>query len=240
MKVSGSVKASVLAFLVAVGCATCGASFAETPVSFKSGPCPADQAKALASLNAACGTLTVPEKRSKPGEGEVQLPVVIVPSKTQPAAPDPIVYMAGGPGANAIAQAQELVKVGPQPEARPHHHEPARDRLHRARSGVPRDRQGLCRGDRTAFWIRRPTETAHVAATKACHDRLVAAGVDLSAFNTSENAADFADLRKALKLEQWNVYGLSYGTELALSPGARSSRGHPQPAHRCGPASQLR
>ena len=56
-----------------------------------------------------------------------------------------------------------------------------------------------------------------MAATKACHDRLVAEGVDLSAFNTSENSADFADLRKALKIEQWNVYGLSYGTDLALS-----------------------
>src|SRR5262249_46471191 len=29
--------------------------------------------------------------------------------------------------------------------------------------------------------------------------------------------ADFADLRKALKIGPWNVYGLSYGTELALS-----------------------
>ena len=120
MTVSGRVKrkASVLAFLMVTGCATCGAGFAAassgsgTPVTFKRGPCPADQAKALASLNAACGTLTVPEKRSDPKEGKVQLPVVIVPSKTQPAEPDPIVYMAGGPGGNAIAQAQILVNVG--------------------------------------------------------------------------------------------------------------------------------
>jgi pimeloyl-ACP methyl ester carboxylesterase len=215
MKVSGSVKASVLAFLVAVGCATCGASFAETPVSFKSGPCPADQAKALASLNAACGTLTVPENRSKPGEGEVQLPVVTVPSKTQPAAPDPIVYMAGGPGANAIAQAGELARVGLNEKRDliimnqrgnaytvPNLACPELDRDYALAIALPLDSKA--------------TETAHVAATKACHDRLVAAGVDLSAFNTSENAADFADLRKALKLEQWNVYGLSYGTDLAL------------------------
>ena len=37
MKVSGSAKASVLAFLLAVGCATCGASFAETPVNILTG-----------------------------------------------------------------------------------------------------------------------------------------------------------------------------------------------------------
>jgi hypothetical protein len=37
------------------------------------------------------------------------------------------------------------------------------------------------------------TEEKHVAATQACHDRLVAEGSDLSAYNTTENAADFAD-----------------------------------------------
>ena len=67
-------------------------------------------------------------------------------------------------------------------------------------------------------------QTQHVAATKACHDRLVAQGVDLSAFNTSEDEADFADLRKALKIKEWNVYGLSYGTDVALS----LMRDHPE------------
>jgi len=64
----------------------------------------------------------------------------------------------------------------------------------------------------------------HLAATKECHDRLVGQGINLSAFNSTENAADFADLRKALKIKQWNVYGLSYGTDLALF----LMRDHPQ------------
>src|SRR6516162_9492338 len=119
MRVWGSVtgRARVFALLVVIGCAACGASLggdasAATPVTYKTGPCPAEQAKALANLHAACGTLTVPENRSRPGEGKVQLPVVIVPSKTQPAAADPMVYLAGGPGANGIAQAEELARVG--------------------------------------------------------------------------------------------------------------------------------
>lgn len=45
----------------------------------------------------------------------------------------------------------------------------------------------------------------------------MATGVDLSAYNSVENAADFADLRAALGIDQWNVYGASYGTELALT-----------------------
>ena len=124
--------------------------------------------------------------------------------------------MAGGPGANAIAQAQDLVNVGLNQKRNliimnqrgvaytvPDLACPEIDRAFAAAVGLPSDSPAV--------------ETEHVAATKACHDRLVAEGVDLSAFNTSENAADFADLRKALKIEQWNVYGLSYGTDLALS-----------------------
>jgi len=228
MRVSGRVKrkASVLALLLAIGCATCDASLAGgsgTSVAFKTGPCPPGEAKALTSLNAVCGTLTVPEKRSKPKEGAVQLPVAIVPSKTQPPAADPIVYMAGGPGANAIAQAQVLVDVG----------------LNQHRNLIIMNQRGVaytvpnlaCPEIDMAFaeavglpYISPAHETRHVAATKACHDRLVAEGVDLSAFNTRENAADYADLRKALKIELWNVYGLSYGTDLALS----LMRDHPE------------
>jgi hypothetical protein len=37
------------------------------------------------------------------------------------------------------------------------------------------------------------TERAHLAATEACHRELVAVGADLSAYNSTESAADFAD-----------------------------------------------
>jgi pimeloyl-ACP methyl ester carboxylesterase len=46
----------------------------------------------------------------------------------------------------------------------------------------------------------------------------------LSAFNTTENAADVADLRIALGIDEWNVYGVSYGTNLAL----QLLRDHPE------------
>ena len=59
------------------------------------------------------------------------------------------------------------------------------------------------------------TKRAHLAATEACHRELVATGADLSAYNSTENAADFADLRKVLGLTTWNLYGTSYGSYLA-------------------------
>src|SRR5690606_20838751 len=54
-------------------------------------------------------------------------------------------------------------------------------------------------------------------ASTACRDRLVAQGIDLTAFNTQENAADVRDLRLALGYEEWNLLGISYGTRLGLT-----------------------
>jgi pimeloyl-ACP methyl ester carboxylesterase len=64
-----------------------------------------------------------------------------------------------------------------------------------------------------------------VAATRACYQRLVAAGADLAADNTTENAADVADLRVALGIRQWNVFGVSYGTNLAMTYMRQYPRG---------------
>ena len=53
------------------------------------------------------------------------------------------------------------------------------------------------------------------ASVRECRDRLAQSGVDFSAYNSAENAADIADLRVALGIAEWNVYGVSYGTDLA-------------------------
>lgn len=39
---------------------------------------------------------------------------------------------------------------------------------------------------------------------------MVGRGIDIAAYNTTENAADFADLRQVLGIAQWNVFGVSY------------------------------
>jgi pimeloyl-ACP methyl ester carboxylesterase len=61
------------------------------------------------------------------------------------------------------------------------------------------------------------------AATRACRDRIAAQGPNPADYNTTENAADVADLRVALGFDEWNLYGVSYGTDLAL----QTLRNHP-------------
>ena len=62
------------------------------------------------------------------------------------------------------------------------------------------------------------------AAVKACRNRLVAEGWDLSSYDSTQNAADVAELRVAMGIDEWNVYGVSYGTDLAL----QTLRDHPE------------
>ncbi len=47
-----------------------------------------------------------------------------------------------------------------------------------------------------------------------CIEAAKAAGVDVTGYNTIENARDVKALRRALGLEQWNVWGISYGSIL--------------------------
>jgi pimeloyl-ACP methyl ester carboxylesterase len=57
-----------------------------------------------------------------------------------------------------------------------------------------------------------------------CRDRLIREGVDLAGYTTSAIAADIADLRRALNIGPWNLYGVSYGTQIALTV----MRDHPE------------
>jgi pimeloyl-ACP methyl ester carboxylesterase len=45
----------------------------------------------------------------------------------------------------------------------------------------------------------------------------------LAAYNTTESSADLADLRIAMGIREWNLYGVSYGSDLAL----QTLRDHP-------------
>jgi pimeloyl-ACP methyl ester carboxylesterase len=56
--------------------------------------------------------------------------------------------------------------------------------------------------------------TAQLERVADCARNASAAGVDLGAYNTIENARDVKALRRALGFERWNVWGISYGSIL--------------------------
>jgi pimeloyl-ACP methyl ester carboxylesterase len=183
---------------------------------FESAPCPPIPFPLPALENARCGFLVVPENRSQPEGRKIRLAVAIVPAVAQQPAPDPLVHLTGGPGGIAILEAQALVDAGfnrdrdliLMDQRGTLFSEPALtceviDRFNRLQVALPLDA--------------RSTRRKHVAATRRCRRQLVARGIDIAAYNTTENAADFADLRRALGYDRWNVFGVSYGTDLALT-----------------------
>ena len=73
-------------------------------------------------------------------------------------------------------------------------------------------------------WSAPETALQSAHAVRTCRDRLASAGADLAAYNTTESASDVAELRIAMGIEHWNVYGISYGSDLAL----QVLRDHPE------------
>lgn len=52
---------------------------------------------------------------------------------------------------------------------------------------------------------------------RVCRERLIGDGVDLAEYTSASSAHDIRDLLAALDIPQANIYGISYGTRLALT-----------------------
>ncbi|WP_327265610.1 alpha/beta fold hydrolase [Streptomyces sp. NBC_01232] len=216
--------AAALAFLAALGPTPSSAS--STPVQaagpspaaprFVPGACPKPPEPIEALSDAECGFLEVPENRSRPDSRIIRLAVARIPAAAEKPAADPVVFMAGGPGADTFDDIPFLIDSGLNKDRelivmaqrgnlynRPNLACPELDRFNEQAVGLGSDSQ--------------QAEQIMLKAVKDCRGRLTADGADLSAYNSTENAADFADLRRALDIPQWNVYGYSYGSDLALT-----------------------
>lgn len=183
---------------------------------FVPGPCPKPPEPIEALSDARCGVLEVPENRSRPDSRTIELAVATIPAASDNPAADPVVFMAGGPGSDTFDDIPFLVDSGLNKD---------RDLIVMAQRGNLYDQPNLAcpevdRFNEQAVGLGYDAPQAEQIMLKAvtdCRARLVADGVDLGAYNSTENAADFADLRTALDIPQWNVYGYSYGSNLALT-----------------------
>ncbi|MCP3753563.1 alpha/beta fold hydrolase [Streptomyces sp. TBY4] len=181
---------------------------------YEPGPCPRTVEPIEELEGARCGKLTVPENRTAPSGRTIELGVAIVAAEAATPKPDPIVWLAGGPGDDAVGEAKMAIDGGLNRD---------RDVIFMSQRGTySADPALLCPNiDEFNARVELPFDAAstgrlHVEATKDCRDKLADGGADLSAYNDAESSADYADLRKALGVEQWNLYAISYGTHLAL------------------------
>jgi len=218
LKVTPVSRSVTSAYPLVQGIATYGTAGAKkaAAASFESGACPKTTEPVPALANARCGTLIVPENRIAPNGRTIRLPVAIIPALSEDKARDPIIYMEGGPGGPALPTAELLVAAKLNRD---------RDVIILGQRGSRYAEPALLCPEIDGYTARRvglaynapSTGRLYVEAVDQCFRRLAATGVDLGAYNTTESAADFADLRLALNIPEWNVYGVSYGTDLALT-----------------------
>jgi pimeloyl-ACP methyl ester carboxylesterase len=164
-----------------------------------------------------CGTVSVARNHDKPDAGRFKLAVVVIKSEQQPAQPEPVVYINGGPGYPLTVYAAHQART---PYA------PRRDLILVDQRGTGQSEPSLCpdlggklletalalaaTGTEEAFARRQATYLA-------CRDQALGRGLDLRDFGTRVTAEDLEWVRRALQIERWNVYGESYGTTVAMT-----------------------
>jgi pimeloyl-ACP methyl ester carboxylesterase len=164
------------------------------------------------------GYLEVPADHGEPGGARIRLAVGILPARTATPAPDPVVFITGGPGANGIELfAQRFAAEW--------------DRLRERRDLVIMDPRGhgysdpqLPRGPlQSDFRLcdefgpagAAAPESVQVSNIAGCRQLLLAKGVRPETLSSVQVAHDLELLRRALGASQLNLIGVSYGTRIA-------------------------
>lgn len=193
--------------------------------TFVAGDCPMDLTDEVI-VEVTCGTVEVPENRTDPDSNTITLAVAKLHSTAAEPKPDPVVQLEGGPGFGSLADVAGYSNSTMLDE---------RDYYLWDQRGTGFSTPSLnCPETDDAVWeLFRTTDDAKTEGARVedslrtCRDRLLDEGVDLSGYNTRENAADLADLRVALGIDEWNLRGVSYGSALAMA----TIRDHPEGLH---------
>jgi pimeloyl-ACP methyl ester carboxylesterase len=164
------------------------------------------------------GYLAVPADHGEPDGARIRLAVGVLPARTATPAPDPVVFITGGPGANGIALfAQRFADEWDRLRERrdliildPRGHGYSDLRLPR---GPLNSDYRLCDevGPAGGF----APESVEVSNTAECRRLLLSKGVRPETLSSVQVAHDLELLRRALGASQLNLIGISYGTRIA-------------------------
>jgi pimeloyl-ACP methyl ester carboxylesterase len=141
----------------------------------------------------------------------------VLKARTQSPAPDPVVYLHGGPGGGAVKDLWSTVV-------------PIFDQFRARRDLVTFDQRaaGISSDMVTCFDTLGanivslmapgavPDATPEAEVFARCLTEMKAKSTDITAYNTTQNAYDTQAILRALGYSEWNLYGISYGTQLAL------------------------
>ncbi|MCF6318581.1 MAG: alpha/beta hydrolase [Proteobacteria bacterium] len=178
-------------------------SFSANAIEFKECRIGSDKG---GKVKAECGTLSVAENRSNPSR-MIDLNIAIIRSKSTKKLNDPVIMLAGGPGQSAVDTGPGIVHAFKQ--------------VLKKRDVVLVDQRGTggsnilkCDFDEEIQQAILADPSLAPPEFKKCVQNLDA---DTRYYTTIESIKDLEEVRKALKIDKWNLLGVSYGSRKALT-----------------------
>ena len=188
---------------------------------FEPAPCTFNKVdEAWASANGVeCGWLHVEESRGSGDGRTIRLWTAVARATGPVAVQDPLLYIHGGPGIATVDARFPAISEHPTwPLLRT-----TRDIVFFDQRGTGRSEPEFCQELNDAMDAiamddppAREALERKVAAFATCRQKLLQSGVNFASYNSRATADDAEDLRRTLGYPTWNVYGVSYGTWVAL------------------------
>lgn len=183
-----------------------------------------------------CGIFTVPQNWEEPDGRNLDLSFVVAKATREDPEPDPLIFLAGGPGQSAVVSPisayvklradrdiirldqrgtgfsqrlgwEECLVLALQNDA-----QAAEIEALRAVAINPLEEAG---GESSTLLDLGEQDTP--VLNQACWEQFSAQGLDLNQFNTAASVRDVLEFVKALEYESFNIHGVSYGTRLAMA-----------------------
>ena len=195
--------------MVLLACAACTGGKAQERSRIKLSPCHISTPGAPVRMEARCGKVTVPEDWDRPEGRKISLHLAVLPARSDEPAPDPLFLFAGGPG-HAATESFIPVAAGFR------RMRTKRDVVLVDQRGTGRSHPLRCKAPRQANPYEELPPEQELRWLDACIKRL-SAGSDLTQYTTTAAIRDFDHVRQQLGYGKINVYGVSYGTRVALS-----------------------
>ncbi len=177
-------------------------------------------------ITVTCGYVSVPEDRTNPHTKTIQLAVIIYHSSNAHPAPDPVVFLQGGPGGQAVQLSADDYDLLVKPFVS------KRDLIAFYQRGtglsIPAlgcdELENVYKQDIGGQIPVTSRDYIYTNAFRSCHGAMTLGGIELNSYTTQASSDDIKDIISVLGYKQVDLYGASYGTRLVLV----TMRDHPE------------
>lgn len=172
---------------------------------------PLDECPVKTTDNVSCANLLVPERRDVPSNRTITVRVAVLHAPEEDRHSDPLVFLMGGQG-QGFSVLNEIDKLPSVLKRDVITLEQRGTQLAKPFFGCPGVESGVAGIDQILTSQPSKSDPAEIERCKSQIDR---AGIERNAYDTVASADDLWDLKQLLKVEQWNLFGVSYGGRTA-------------------------